>query len=199
MAKQMFGLLEAQLSNVKFKSLRIKARINHFLWKYWVPFKCWFPAAKVFLKFWRIPFAVEDLQEAVDHGHQGLKEASKDLSEKTREIKLLIERLVELKYHTEKKPAGMSDDDFYKQCYREIFIRYADNYDEDREDAIVYCSIGGVSIPDKYLTRDEEVASFELGFEWSREAMCGCHETYHDELLFLANDLKERGFYDNEI
>jgi len=204
----MFGWLENQLSNVKEKMLRIifpnehggtnyYAYKHHLLTFYYDPFICWWPAAKVFLKFWKIPFAIQDLQKAVDYGDRGLKDAAETAEMVKHEIECLINALADQKFHSGKIPEGMSEDDFYKKCYREVFFFFLD-YDSDSEGGLAVASICGVRLPSKYLTKDEDSYRFDMDYEYGREVMCGCHETWHDELLFLANDLKERGFYDNE-
>tara|TARA_B100001057_G_C22440896_1_gene791139 strand:- start:26 stop:658 length:633 start_codon:yes stop_codon:yes gene_type:complete len=149
--------------------------------------KRWCNESRVFLKFWKIPFAISDFKEAVDHSFKHIDSLYDQVNDRENSIQSLIESLVEERFHSS-TPAKT-----YKQCYREIFMAYSD-YDEDNKHGLATAKLGGLKLQEEYLTEDESNLRWELGYEHQREAMCGCYDDYHDLALYNVHRLKQNGF-----
>ena len=198
----MFGWL----SKLKNKTLRVlfpnewggtnyhayKWRLHQF---YITPAIEWIKGCKVFLKFWKIPFAIQDLEKVGEDAIFASTQANEEVELLNSTIAALIEDVVERRYDQTPIAAGMSEDDHYKKCYREVFAECCRDYDDD-ENYLAYATVGNVRLDSKYLNKSEDHYRFDMDYEQWRENMDPYNATHHSEACFLMNDLKERGFYD---
>ena len=200
-SKQMFGWLEKSTSGLKSKLLRVlfpneHGGTNYYHYEHRVimfvnKIKWWCKLSKVFLKFWKIPFAINDLETALDYSFKHIDDQYDQIKDKENTIEGLIEQLVEERWDNT-MTEGMNEDEHYKKCYRDIFMAYSD-YDENKY-GLALSQLGGIQIPDKYLTERESDHRWEIGYEENRIAMCGTYDTYYDDARYIAEGLKRRGF-----
>jgi hypothetical protein len=199
----MFGWL----SKLKNKTLRVlfpnewggtnyhayKWRLHQF---YITPAIQWIKGCKVFLKFWKIPFAIQDLEKVGEDAIFASTQANEEINSLNSTIAGLIEGIVERRWDQTPIAAGMSEDDHYKKCYRDVFEEYCQDYSNHEKNPLAYATIGNVKLDSKYLTKDEYEDRFDMEYEDWRMNMDPYNATHHSEACFLMNDLKERGFYD---
>jgi hypothetical protein len=157
----------------------------------------WIKLSKVFLKFWKIPFAIEDLQLASKYAIKQNRQDGKHISDLNNKIEALIEDVADLAYHYNPKPSGLTDDEYYKKCMRNAFKANCDDYFPSEDECLAWVKIGDVRLATKYLTKDEEDHRFDLDYEHHRGAMCGYENDFYDEATYLLGSLSRRGFYDN--
>jgi len=206
-SKQMFGWLEKSTSGLKSKLLKVlfpneHGGTNYYQYRHRVymfinKIKWWCKLSKVFLKFWKIPFAIQDLEQVGEDALRASSQANEEIDTLNSTIDALIERIVERRYDQTPIAAGMSEDDHYKKCYREVFKECCSDYDDDIENSLAFASIGNVRLQLKYMNEDEFELRFDKDYEQWRENMDPYNATHHSEACYLMNDLKKRGFYDN--
>jgi len=203
-AEQMFGWL----SKLKSQTLRVLfpnkwggTNYHAYKWNlhqfYITPAIQWIKGCKVFLKFWKIPFAIQDLEQVGEDALRASSQANEEIDSLSLTIDALIERIVERRYDQTPIAAGMSEDDHYKKCYREVFKECCSDYDDDIENCLAWVTIGNVRLDSKYLNKSEDHYRFDMDYEEWRSGLDPYNTSLHNEACYLMNDLKNRGFYDN--
>ena len=157
----------------------------------------WCKLSKVFLKFWKIPFAIEDLQQASNYASKQIRIDAKHINNLNYNIKGLIDDVAAIREHYQPRPSGLTEEEHHKECMRYAFKGNCENYDHNDDKSLARATIGDVRLADEYLTAQEEDARFDLDYEEHRDGMAGCEVTYYDEFKFLLGSLNRRGFYDN--
>jgi hypothetical protein len=157
----------------------------------------WIKGCKVFLKFWKIPFAIQDLEQVGEDAIFASSQAIEKIDTLNSTIDALMERQVERRWDQTPIAAGMSEDDHYKKCYREVFIECCSDYDDEVENHLAYAQIGDIKLDSKYLTKSEYDLRFDMDYEEWRIGLDPYNTSHHNEACYLMNDLKSRGFYDN--
>jgi hypothetical protein len=202
--EQMFGWL----SKLKDKTLRVLfpnewggTNYHAYKWNlhqfYITPAIQWIKGCKVFLKFWKIPFAIQDLEQVGEDAIFVSSQAIEKIDTLNSTIDALIEGIVERRYDQTPIAAGMSEDDHYKKCYREVFKECCREYSEYEKNHLAYATIGDIKLDSKYLTEDEYEDRFDMDYEEWRCGLDPYNTSHHNEACYLMNDLKNRGFYDN--
>ena len=156
----------------------------------------WIKGCKIFLKFWKIPFAIQDLEEVGEYAIDASSSAMDKVDDLNKTIDCLIQRITERRYDQTPIPKGVSEDEHYKNCYREVFAECCPDYDDDIKNHLAYAQIGDIKLDSKYLTDSEYEERFDMDYEEWRSNLDPYNTSHHNEACYLMNDLKDRGFYD---
>ena len=151
---------------------------------------------KTLLKFWKIPFAIQDLEQVGEDAIFASNQAIDKINSLNSTISSLIQHLVEQRFDQKPIPKGVSEDEHYKNCYREVFTECCVDYDDDIKNHLAYLTIGDIKLDSKYLTEREFEDRFDMDYEEWRSNLDPYNTSHHNEACYLMNDLKERGFYD---
>ena len=201
--EQMFGWL----SKLKDKTLRVLfpnkwggTNYHAYKWNlhqfYITPTIEWIKGCKIFLKFWKIPFAIQDLEQVGEDAIFASNQAIDKINSLNSTISGLIEDVVERRFDQTPIPKGVSEDDHYKNCYREVFAECCRDYDDDIKNHLAYAEIGDIKLDSEYLTEREYEERFDMDYEEWRSNLDPYNTSHHNEACYLMNDLKDRGFYD---
>jgi hypothetical protein len=156
----------------------------------------WIKGCKIFLKFWKIPFAIQDLEEVGEYAIDASSSAMDKVDDLNKTIDCLIQRITERRYDQTPIPKGVSEDEHYKNCYREVFAECCPDYDDDIKNHLAYAQIGDIKLDSKYLTDSEYEERFDMDYEDWRSNLDPYNRSFHSEACYLMDDLKDRGFYD---
>ena len=116
----------------------------------------------LFLKFWKIPFAIQDLEQVGEDAIFASNQAIDKINSLNSTISGLIEDVVERRFDQTPIPKGVSEDDHYKNCYREVFADCSRDYDDDIKNHLAYAESGDSKLNSKYRNEREYEERFDM-------------------------------------